>query len=92
MRWGVALGFCTPLLSAILYYFIRFYPLFSVAEVWAFLGREKNQITALTIPCLVLNIALFTLYVNTQRDETAKGIFGVTLIYAIATLLLKFLL
>lgn len=92
LRFGLLLGFTTPLLSVIVYYFIRFYPTFSVSDVWAFMGREKQQITAISIPCLVLNIALFTFYVNTNRDQTAKGIFATTLIYAIGTLLLKFLL
>jgi hypothetical protein len=35
------------------------------------------------------NIALFTYYINTTRDKTAKGIFAVTLIYGIGVLLLK---
>jgi hypothetical protein len=56
------------------------------------MSREKNQITAISVPCLLLNIILFTYYVNTQRDETAKGIFAFTLIYAIGALLLKFLI
>lgn len=92
LRFGLILGFAAPLISVIIYYFIRFFPTFSVPEVWAFMGREKNQITAISIPCLMLNIALFTFYVNTHRDQTAKGIFATTLIYAIASLLLKFLL
>jgi hypothetical protein len=52
---------------------------------------EKSQVTAIAIPCLVLNIALFTFYVNTERDQTAKGIFAVTLLYAIFSFLVKFL-
>jgi hypothetical protein len=66
--------------------------MFSVSDVLDLMVREKNQITAITIPCLVLNIALFTFYVNTQRDKTAKGIFAITLVYAIGALLVKFLL
>jgi len=34
---------------------------------------------------------IFTLYINTRRDQTAKGIFGITVIFAIASLLFKFL-
>jgi hypothetical protein len=55
-------------------------------------AENKNQITAISVPCLVLNIALFTFYINTRRDKTAKGIFTITLIYAIGALLLKFIL
>jgi hypothetical protein len=92
LRFGVILGFATPLLCMVIYYFARFYPLFSVADVIDLMRQEKSQITAITIPCLVLNIALFTFYVNTQRDQTAKGLFAATLTYAITAFLLKFFL
>ncbi|MFM9909336.1 MAG: hypothetical protein ACKVOW_08305 [Chitinophagaceae bacterium] len=89
LQFGMLLGFLAPLVSIVVYYFIRFSE-FSVSEVLSLMAREKNQITAITIPCLMLNIGLFTYYVNTQRDKTSKGIFAVTLIYAIGALLAKF--
>lgn len=92
VKFGILLGFLGPLLSLIVYYFIKFYPLFSVAEFFSFVAQNKNQVTAISVPCLILNIALFTIYINTRRDKTAKGIFAITLVYAIAALLLKFLL
>ncbi len=91
IKFGLLLGFLAPLISMVVYYFIRF-SMFSVSDVLDLMVREKNQVTAVTIPCLVLNIALFTFYVNTQRDKTAKGIFAITLVYAIGALLVKFLL
>lgn len=91
LKFGLLLGFLAPLISMVIYYFIRFRE-FSVMDVLGLMAREKNQITAITIPCLVLNIALFTFYVNTQRDKTAKGIFAVTIVYAITALALKFML
>lgn len=91
IKFGLLLGFLAPLISMVIYYFIRF-SMFSVSDVLDLMVREKNQITAVTIPCLVLNIALFTFYVNTQRDKTAKGIFVITLVYAISALLVKFIL
>jgi hypothetical protein len=92
LRFGILLGFIAPLLSLIVYYYVKFYPVYSVSECLAFVKENKNQITAISVPCLVLNIALFTFYINTHRDKTAKGIFAITLVYAIAALLLKFLL
>lgn len=92
LRFGMLLGFVAPLLSLVAYYFIKFYPLYSVADCLNFVADNKNQITAISVPCLILNIALFTFYINTRRDKTAKGIFAITLIYAIAALLLKFIL
>src|SRR5437667_12842174 len=92
LRFGMLLGFLAPLLSLLAYYFIKFYPLFSVSDCLHFIAANKNQITAISVPCLLLNIVLFTFYINTHRDKTAKGIFTITLIYAIGALLLKFIL
>ena len=92
LRFGILLGFIAPILSLVVYYFLRFYPLFTVSDFFEFLGSSKNQITAVSVPCLLLNIALFTFYINSRRDQTAKGIFAVTLIYAIGALVLKFVL
>ncbi|HEY1200718.1 MAG TPA: hypothetical protein VGE79_07045 [Niastella sp.] len=91
LRFGMLLGFIAPLLSLIIYYFVRFRA-YSFMDFLEFVGSNKNQITAISVPCLVANIALFTFYINTRRDKTAKGIFAITLIYAIGALLLKFIL
>jgi len=92
IRLGLVLGFIAPIISLVVYYFIKFYPLFSVSDFFRFFSKNKNQITAVSVPCLVLNIALFTLYINSHRDKTAKGIFAVTLVFAIGALLLKYIL
>jgi hypothetical protein len=92
IRLGLILGFIAPIISLGIYYMVKFYPLFSLGDFFTFISENKNQITAISVPCLVLNIALFTLYINSRRDKTAKGIFTVTLIYAITALLLKYLL
>ena len=92
LRFGIILGFIGPLISLVVYYFIKFYPTFSVADCIRFIQNNKNQITAISVPCLLLNIALFTFYINTRRDKTAKGIFAITLVYAIGAIVIKFLL
>lgn len=92
IKLGLVLGFLAPILSLAIYYLIKFYPLFSVGDFFGFVATNPNQITAISVPCLVLNIALFTLYINSHRDNTAKGIFAVTLVFAIATLMVKFTL
>lgn len=92
LKLGFILGFIAPLLSLVIYYFIRFYPLFTVGDFWNFVRTNKSQITAISVPCLLLNIALFTIYINSHRDKTARGIFVITLLYAIAALLMKFIL
>jgi hypothetical protein len=91
LRFGMLLGFIAPLLSLIVYYFVKF-SAYSFIDFLEFVGSNKNQVTAISVPCLVLNIALFTFYINTRRDKTAKGVFAITLIYAIAALLIKFII
>jgi len=91
LLFGLILGFIAPLLSLMVYYFIKFYPLFSMSDMFEALKTNRQLVTAISIPCLFLNIILFTIYINSRKDGTAKGIFAATLVYAIATLLFKFL-
>ena len=91
IRLGLVLGLVAPVLSLAIYYFVKFYPLYTVHDFLSFIANNKSQVTAISVPCLVLNIALFTIYINSHRDNTAKGIFAATLIYAILALLFKFI-
>jgi hypothetical protein len=92
IRLGLALGFIAPIISLGIYYLVKFYPLFTLNDFFYFISTNRSQNTAISVPCLVLNIALFTLYINSHRDKTAKGIFAVTLVYAITALLLKYVI
>ncbi len=91
LRLGLVLGLIAPIVSLVIYYFVKFYPTFSFKDFLTFIKDNKAQITAISVPCLVLNIALFTIYINSHRDQTAKGVFAATLIYAIIALLFKFI-
>ena len=91
LRLGLVLGLIAPIISLVIYYFVKFYPTFSFREFMGFIRSNKSQITAISVPCLVLNIVLFTVYINSHRDQTAKGVFAATLIYAIVALLFKFI-
>jgi hypothetical protein len=88
--FGVLLGLIMPILSFFGYYYWKF-SLFSFEDFIQLLQSNKQLVTALSIPCLLMNIVIFTIYINGQRDKTAKGIFVVTLIYSISALLIKFL-
>ena len=90
LRLGMLLGLVAPIISLVIYYFIKFYPLYTVRDFFYYLSTNKAQITAISVPCLVLNIGLFTYYINSHKDSTAKGIFAATIIYAIVALLFKF--
>lgn len=85
---GLILGLVTPLLVFMVIYAVRFSG-YRFDEFTRVFFRENRLITFFGVWCLVGNIALFTYYINTARDKTAKGIFAVTLIYGIGVLLLK---
>ncbi|MEY3432811.1 MAG: hypothetical protein RL131_747 [Bacteroidota bacterium] len=88
--FGIATGLVVPVISFFGYYYWKF-SLFTLEEFIRALGQNKQLVTALSIPCLLLNIVLFTVYINGQKDKTAKGIFASTLVYAVAALLFKLL-
>ena len=88
--FGILVGLVMPILSFFGYYYWKF-SLYPFEDFINLLKTNKQLVSALSIPCLLMNIVIFTLYINGQRDKTAKGIFAVTAIYAISALLFKFL-
>jgi len=90
IKLGVILGLIAPLIGILLFKLYKF-SVFSFKEVFQFMIVEPGHKTlsvALSLS-LLLNALLFTLYVNSGRDKTAKGIFITTLVYGISVLLLK---
>jgi hypothetical protein len=88
LKLGLILGLIMPMIVLLLIYFIKF----SGYEFDEFLKSflvQRQMISFFGVWCLVGNIALFTYYINSRKDRTAKGIFAVTLVYGIAVLLLK---
>jgi hypothetical protein len=91
LQLGLGLGFILPLLVFLLIYAVRFNEA-SLSEFVQTFANQKGLITFFGVWCLVSNIALFTYYVNNQKDKTAKGIFAITLLYGIGILLAKVLI
>lgn len=87
--FGLIVGALLPVASFFGYYYWKF-SLFTFKEFIQVLEQNKQLVTGLSIPCLLLNIVLFTLYINGKKDKTAKGIFSVTIFYAVSALLFKF--
>jgi len=88
LKLGLILGLIGPLLGLVVIYFIKF----SGVSFGTFLDEFFNNnklITSIGSLSLLANVILFTLYINTHRDSTAKGIFLITLVYGIAILALK---
>ncbi len=88
LRLGLVLGLIGPILGLVVVYFVKF-PSFSFQEFLENFMNDNRMITSIGSLSLLANAILFTIYVNTHRDDTAKGIFIITLIYGIGILLLK---
>ena len=83
--FGLALGLVAPLLGFMLFKMIR-YSAFSISEMIQWLKLNPNLITVFISVSLFANALLFTVYINGRRDKTAKGIFLMTVIYAVIAL------
>jgi hypothetical protein len=89
LKFGILLGILGPLLAMIIYYFWVFSRTISLSEYIYVLGTNKQLLTAISSISLLANAILFTLYINTHRDKTAKGVFVATLLYGIFVLMYK---
>ena len=88
--FGLVLGFIAPA------YRISVVQIYKVSclyyyEMFQWLKLNPNLITVFISVSLFANAALFTIYINGHRDKTAKGIFVLTIIYAVAAMLFKYL-
>jgi hypothetical protein len=86
---GIILGLVAPLFGMLAYYFWKFYPTYSVGDFLHVMLSERALLSALSTFALFTNVVLLTVYLNTRRDETAKGIFVISCVYAIAAIVLK---
>ena len=89
LKFGIVLGLLGPLLAMLLYYFWVFSRTISLTEYFYVLRTNKQLLTAISSISLLANAILFTIYINTHRDKTAKGVFVATLLYGIFVLIYK---
>jgi hypothetical protein len=87
--FGALLGILGPIAGFAIFKLLK-YRMFSLKEMYQWMTLNHNLITAWISVSLFANALLFTLYVNARIDKTAKGIFLVTVIYAVTALLIKF--
>ncbi len=88
--FGMILGCIAPLIGLALFKFSKFSS-FSFQETFQFMLQEHGfrTLTVALSLSLLLNALLFTIYINTHRDKTAKGIFATTVVYGAVILLIK---
>lgn len=87
---GLLMGLLAPILGIVVFKWVKF-KMFSLGETLQFMYLEpgyKTLTVALSLS-LLLNLVLFTLYINNQKDKTAKGIFATTLVYGLFVLIIK---
>jgi len=89
-KLGILLAVILPALVFVGIYFYRF-NFYSFPEFLEVVKNENRLITFFGTWCMIANISLFTIYINTNRFQTSKGIFIVTLVYGLLILLLKVL-
>ena len=88
--FGMTIGFVAPLLGLLLFKMYKF-KVFSYRETFQFMLLEpgfKTLTVGLSLS-LLLSALMFTLYINSGRDKTAKGIFVTTMIYGLFILIVK---
>jgi hypothetical protein len=89
-KMGVILGFIAPILGFLTFKWYNF-GIFSMKEFLQFIFLQPNHqvLTAGLSISLLANALIFTLYVNSHIDKTAKGIFITTAFYGVAILVIK---
>ncbi|MES2847933.1 MAG: hypothetical protein V4685_02670 [Bacteroidota bacterium] len=87
---GMIMGLIAPLLGILIFKLSKF-TAFTLKETLQFMILEpgyKTLTVALSLS-LLLNAFLFTMYINSHKDKTAKGIFATTLVYGLLILSIK---
>ena len=87
---GLILGLLLPLLGLVIFNLYKLGNL-TLYEAFQFLLVEPGyrMLSAALSLSLLLNALVFTLYINSGRDLTAKGIFFSTMIYGAVILVIK---
>ena len=91
LKLGLVLAFLLPVLVFFLIYFARFsyYPFSDFLHT---LKEESRLVTFFAAWSLVADIALFTFFINTRRDRSAKGVFIISVAYGLLFLAFKFIM
>ena len=88
--FGLILGLVAPLVGLLLFKLYKF-RVFSFRETFQFMIYEpgfKTLTVGLSLS-LLISALMFTLYINSGRDKTARGIFVTTMAYGLFILIVK---
>lgn len=88
---GAVIGLFAPLLGIVIFYFMKASSS-RFLDFLAFFLATPSLITVVVTVSMLINAALFTYYINSGIDRTARGIFGATCAWAIVAIVTKFFL
>lgn len=88
--FGFLMGMIAPFAGFAVFKYRKLGPLsYKEALQFIFFEPGHQMLTVAISLSLMANAILFTIYINARIDNTAKGIFVATLIYAITALSIK---
>ncbi len=87
---GLLLGIITPLIVLLVYYKINFY--YIRVDTFLYETFMKRIFLPLLSLCVLGNLAVFFIFIQTDRYYSARGVVFATLLYAIVVFVLKFTL
>ncbi len=90
VKLGVVLGLIAPVIGLIIFILYKLGNL-SIYEGFQFMLLEPGlrMFSAALSLSLLLNALLFTFYINSSKDLSAKGIFISTMAYGLVILIIK---
>jgi heme A synthase len=89
--FGAILGFLGPILGIIIFKMTKFQAN-SFSDTMNFMLFQETGHRTLSVALslsLLVNAVLFTIYINSRKDKTAKGIFALTCVYGLLVLCIK---
>lgn len=90
IKLGLILGILAPIGGLLLFKWYKF-GIFSFKEFFQFIYLEPGfrTLSAALSLSLIANAVVFTFYINSSKDNTAKGVFISTVLYGFVILLIK---
>ncbi len=90
LKLGMILGLFAPVIGFLIFKWYKF-GIFSMKEFLQFIYVEPGfrTLSAALSLSLLANAIVFTLYINAEKDKTAKGVFITTAVYGFVILLIK---
>ena len=87
---GLVLGIIAPILVLLFYYEKNYY--YIRVDTFLYETFMKRIFLPLLSLCVIGNLAVFFIFIQTDRYYSARGVVFATMLYAIAVFILKFTL